>query len=84
MGDRPAAAIAGLTPDQRFFYGYARVWRTKYRDEALKTRLLSDPHSPGHYRTNGVVTNLDAFHEAFGVKTGDKLFKRPEDRIRIW
>ncbi|HEY9897993.1 MAG TPA: M13 family metallopeptidase [Pantanalinema sp.] len=84
LGDRPAVQLDGLTPDQRFFYGYARVWRTKYRDEALKTRLLSDPHSPGQYRTNGVVTNLDAFHEAFGLKTGDKLFKRPEDRIRIW
>ncbi|MBO9540592.1 M13 family metallopeptidase [bacterium] len=84
LGDRPAASLDGLTPDQRFFYGYARVWRSKSRDEWLKTRLLSDPHSPEQFRTNGVVTNLDAFYDAFGLKMGDKLFKRPEDRIRIW
>jgi endothelin-converting enzyme/putative endopeptidase len=84
LGDGRATKLDGLTPDQRFFYGYARVWRSKSRDEALKMRLLSDPHSPEQYRTNGVVTNLDAYYEAFGVKTGDKLFQRPEDRVRIW
>ncbi|MNX87494.1 Neutral endopeptidase [compost metagenome] len=84
LGDRPAATLDGLTADQRFFYGYARVWRSKSREEWLKTRLLSDPHSPEQFRTNGVVTNLDAFYDAFGLKVGDKLFKRPEERIRIW
>ncbi|MOA67841.1 Neutral endopeptidase [compost metagenome] len=64
--------------------GYARVWRSKSRPEWLKMRLATDSHSPEQYRINGVLTNLDAFYEAFGVKPGDKLYKQPEDRVRIW
>jgi len=60
------------------------VWRSKIRDEALKQRLVSDPHSPGYYRVNGTIRNIDAWYEAFGVKEGDKLYVKPEDRVRIW
>lgn len=81
---RMAPVQQGWTGDQRFFLGYARIWRSKSRPEWLKTRLLSDPHSPEQYRTNGVVTNVDAFYDAFGLKPDDRLYKAPEDRVRIW
>ncbi len=72
------------TGDQRFFIGWAQIWRRKYREEEMVKRLLTDPHSPSHYRANGPVANLDIFYQAFGVKDGDKLFKKADDRIRIW
>jgi predicted metalloendopeptidase len=84
LGGRPAPVVGGLTGDQRFFLGYARNWRSKSRPEWLRTRLISDSHSPEQYRTNGVVTNLDAFHEAFRLRPGDGLYKAPADRVRIW
>ena len=79
-----APVIDGLTGDQRFFIGWARAWRGVYRDEALRQQLMTDSHSPGEYRTNGIVQHLDAFHEAFGTQPGDGLWRAPEDRIRIW
>jgi predicted metalloendopeptidase len=60
------------------------VWRGKSRDEDLRARLLSDPHSPNEFRTNGVVSNLPEYYAAFGVKPGDKLFRPPGDRVKIW
>lgn len=79
-----SGVVNGMSAPQRFFTGYARVWRSKSRPEWLKTRLLSDPHSPEQYRTNGVVTNLDTFHDAYELKPTDKLYRAPGDRIRIW
>ncbi len=79
-----APVIGGFTGDQRFFLGWAQVWRTKYRDQALRQQLLTDPHSPGMYRTNGVLVNLPAFYEAFNVKPGDRMYVAPEKRVRIW
>lgn len=84
LNGTPAPVIDGLTPDQRFFFGWSQVWRRKYRDEELSRRLITDPHSPSLYRANGPVSNMDAFHQAFGVKPGDKLFKPKEERIQIW
>jgi predicted metalloendopeptidase len=84
LGGREAPVIDGLTGDQRFFMGWARAWRGKYREEALRQQLMTDSHSPGEYRTNGIVQHLDAFHEAFGTQPGDELWRAPEDRIRIW
>ena len=84
LGGKPAPVIDGLTGEQRFFMGYAQIWRRKYRDAELVRRLVTDPHSPSHFRGNGPVTNLDAFYEAFNVKPGDKLFKPKEERIQIW
>jgi len=79
-----APVIDGLTGDQRFFLAWAQVWRGKYRDDALRERLETDPHSPAYYRINGVVRNLDAWYEAFGVKPGDAMYLPPEERVRIW
>ena len=76
--------IDGLTGDERFFLGMAQVWRSKYRDEAIELRVKSDPHSPSYYRVNGVVPNVDAFYETFGVREGDGHYLASEDRVRIW
>jgi putative endopeptidase len=84
LGKRAAPLLEGLTGEQRFFLGYAQVWRTLYRDESLRNILLTDPHSPGQYRVNGVVRNVDAWYEAFGVKPADALYLPPAERVRIW
>lgn len=84
LGGAPAPVIDGVTGDQRFFYGWAQVWRTVYRDQALRNQVLTDPHSPGMYRVNGVVRNIDAWYAAFDVKPGDALYLPPEQRVRIW
>ena len=76
--------IDGLTGDQRFFASYAQIWRTKIRDEALIQRLATDPHSPGEFRANQILKNIDAFYGAFDVKPGDGMWLDPEDRVRIW
>jgi putative endopeptidase len=84
LGGKAAPVIDGLTGDQRFFMGFAQIWRTKAREEEMKVRLATDPHSPPEFRTNGTVRNVAAFYEAFGVKEGDKLFLPPEERVKIW
>jgi len=81
---KPAPVIDGYTGEQRFFIGWAQGWARKYRDDELRRRLLTDPHSPSEYRTNNVVSNLPEFHAAFGVQPGDKMYKAPADRVRIW
>jgi predicted metalloendopeptidase len=84
LAGKPAPEIDGFTADQRFFMGWAQVWRRKYRDENLLSRLKSDPHSPSEYRCNGVVINVPAFYTAFDVKEGDKMYLAPEKRVKIW
>lgn len=81
---KPAPVIDGLTGDQRVFLGWAQVWRGKYRDDRMRQQLVSDPHSPPKYRVQVPVKNIDAFYEAFGVKPGDGMYVKPEDRVRIW
>ncbi len=76
--------IDGLTPEQRFFISWATIWRTKMRDDALRTRIKTDPHSPGMYRAYVPLQNIDAFYEAFNIKEGDPMFVPKEDRVRIW
>src|SRR5256714_2472712 len=76
--------IGGFTGDQRFFLGFAQIWRTKFREEALRQQLLSNPHSPGMYRAYVPLTNNDVFMRAFDVKPGDKMYRAPEDRVKIW
>lgn len=83
LGGKPAPVIGGLTGDQRFYLGWAQVWRSKYREQALRQQLLSDPHSPGKQRV-AVVRNLDPWYAAFGVKPGQSLYLAPADRVRIW
>ena len=84
LGDQVAPVLDGLTGDQRFFYGFAQVWRGKTRDNQELKLLASDPHSPARFRAIGATMNSDGFAEAFAVKPGDKMYKSPEDRIRIW
>ncbi|OHX11819.1 peptidase M13 [Chromobacterium amazonense] len=84
LAGKAAPVIDGMSGDQRFFYGFAQVWRGKMRDEALLQRLVSDPHSPEAFRAIGATSNSDAFQRAFAVKPGDKMYKPEEERIRIW
>ena len=79
-----APVIDGWTGDQRFFLGFAQVWRSKARDEETKRRLTVDPHSPPKFRANGAVVNVEAFYEAFDVTEGDGMYLPPEDRVKIW
>lgn len=76
--------IDGFTPEQRFFMSWATVWRTKQREESLRTQIKTDPHSPGMYRATEPLKNIDAFYEAFDIKEGDPMYVAPENRVRIW
>lgn len=76
--------IDGFTPDQRFFLSWAQVWRGNILPETAAQLIKTDPHSPGPYRTIGAPVNMDAWYNAFDVKPEDKLYKKPEDRIRLW
>jgi len=84
LGGKPAPVIDGMTGEQRFYGGWAQVWRAKMRDEAMIVQLKTDTHSPGQYRANGTVQNQPGFYEAFGVKEGDKMYVAPEKRVIIW
>ncbi|WP_343328334.1 M13 family metallopeptidase [Polaribacter staleyi] len=80
---RPAD-IDGYTPEQRFFLSWGTIWRTKMRDEALKNLIMTNTHSPGMYRAYMPLKNVDAFYKAFDVKEGDKMYLKPEERVKIW
>ncbi len=76
--------IDGYTPEQRFFLSWGTIWRTKMRDEALKNLIMTNTHAPGMYRAYMPLKNVDAFYDAFDVQEGDKMYLKPEDRVRIW
>ncbi|MDV7698197.1 M13 family metallopeptidase [Chryseobacterium soli] len=76
--------ISGFTQDQRFFLSWATVWRTLSSEKYMVNQVKTDPHSPGYFRSFGPLINVDAFYKAFDVKAGDKLYKKPEERIKIW
>ncbi len=76
--------IDGFTPEQRFFMSWATVWRTKVREDALRTQIKTDPHSPGAIRAIQPLLNVNAFYDAFNIKEGDKMYLKPEDRVSIW
>lgn len=84
LGGKPAPVIDGTTGVQRVFFGWAQVWRSKMRDEALRKQIHTDPHSPAIARVNGVVRNIDAWYQAFNIQPGDKLYVAPEGRVKIW
>jgi putative endopeptidase len=84
LGGARAPVISGFTGEQRFFIGWASVWRDKTRNEELIKRLASDPHPPDNFRANGTAINLDAFQQTFTVKPGDKMYLSPDKRIAIW
>lgn len=81
---KEAPMIDGLTGQQRFFLGWGQIWRRLYRDDALKQRLVVDPHSPSRYRCNGILSNMDAFYEAFEIPENSKMYIAPDERVRIW
>jgi putative endopeptidase len=83
LGGTEPPVIEGTTGDQRFYFGWAQVWRRNYREPNLRQRLLTDPHSPSEQRT-AIVRNLDPWYPAFNVQSGQKLYLAPADRVRIW
>lgn len=83
LGGQPAPTIDGTTGDQRFYLGWAQVWRRNYREANLRNRLLTDPHSPSEQRVF-VVRNFDSWYNAYNVQAGQKLYLAPEQRVRVW
>ncbi|MRW85112.1 M13 family peptidase [Pseudoduganella sp. FT26W] len=81
---KKAPVIDGLTGDQRFYMGFAQVWRLKMREAAQIQQIKTDPHSPGQFRANGPMRNQPGFYDAFGVKPGDKMYLAPKDRVIMW
>ena len=84
LGGKPAPVLDGFTGDQRVFLGWCQVWRSVIREAALRQQVTADVHSPAEYRCNGVVRNIDEWYTAFDVKPGDKMYLKPEERVRIW
>lgn len=84
LNGKEAPVMDGLSGDQRFFVGWSQVWRRNYRDEELGRRLLTDPHSPSHYRAMGTPRNVEGFYKAFDLKPTDKMYLSEEDRVKIW
>jgi predicted metalloendopeptidase len=81
---KKAPVIDGLSGDQRFYMGFAQVWRMKMREAAQIQQIKTDPHSPGQFRANGPMRNQPGFYDAFGVKPGDKMYLPPKDRVIMW
>ena len=84
LGGKQAPTIDGFSGDARVFLGWCQVWRSIIREPALRQQVTADVHSPAEYRCNGVVRNIDEWYSAFDVKPGDKMYLKPEDRVRIW
>ncbi|MBB1270819.1 M13 family metallopeptidase [Shewanella sp. SR44-3] len=84
LNGKEAPVIDGLTGDQRFFMGFTQIWRVKMKEEAMRNRVATDPHSPGHFRALGALSNMPEFYEAYGLKEGDKMYLAPEKRVKIW
>ena len=76
--------IDGFTPEQRFFLSWTQMWRTKYRDDAMRLQVARGPHAPGNFRAIGPLVNQQTFFDAFGIKEGDLMWRKPEDRAKIW
>ena len=83
LGGKEAPTVQGLTGDQQFFLSFAQSWRTKFREPALRQRIVIDSHAPAEYRAD-TVRNLDAWYDAFSVKPGQALYLAPADRVRVW
>ena len=84
LGGKAAPVIDGLTGDQRFFLAYAQVWREKQRDDALRSQVTTDPHSPGRFRVLGPLRNVQAWYDAFGITPDSPMYIPPEKRAHIW
>jgi putative endopeptidase len=83
LGGKKAPTLDGTSGEQRFFLGWAQVWRRNYRDQELSNRLVTDPHSPSEFRAS-TVRNIDAWYDAYQVRPGAKLFLAPDARVKIW
>lgn len=84
LNGQEAPVIDGLTGDQRFFMGFSQIWRVKMKEEAMRNRVATDPHSPGHFRALGALSNMPEFYTTYDVKEGDKMYLAPEKRVKIW
>jgi predicted metalloendopeptidase len=84
LGGKDGPVLDGFTGDQRFFIGWAQVWRTLFREQRLIEQIKVGPHSPGQYRGFGPLVNVPEFHTAFDIKPGDPMYKAPEERVKIW
>ncbi len=84
LNGRAAPVIDGMTASQRFYIGYAQSWLDKTRDDALIAQIKSNPHAPEKYRVNGVVAHMPSFYDTFEVKSDDKMYLKPEDRVTLW
>jgi putative endopeptidase len=84
LGGKTAPVLDGLTGDQRFFMSWAQGWRIKAREDAIREQTVSDPHSFDRFRATGPLQNVDGFYAAFGVKPGDKMYRAPDLRAKIW
>jgi endothelin-converting enzyme/putative endopeptidase len=84
LNGQEAPVIDGLTGDQRFFMGFSQIWRVKMKEEAMRNRVATDPHSPGHFRALGALSNMPEFYTTYDVKEGDKMYLAPESRVKIW
>jgi predicted metalloendopeptidase len=84
LGGVEAPVIDGYTGPQRFFLGYAQAWRSKWREGLMREIVLTDPHAPNEFRANGVVANMNEFYAAFGVREGDRLWRKDAERVKIW
>ena len=84
LNGKTAPIIDGLTGDQRFFIGYAQIWRSKIVEKSMRNRVATDSHSPGEFRALGSLSNMNEFYEAFDVNEGDAMYIAPEKRVKIW
>ncbi|WP_449361390.1 M13 family metallopeptidase, partial [Alishewanella longhuensis] len=84
LAGKEAPVLDGFTGEQRFFISWAQIWRTKFREEALRRQLSTGPHSPAHYRVIGVLPNIPEFYSAFDIKEGDAMYLPVEQRVKIW
>ena len=84
LNGKPAPVIDGYTGDQRYFLGFGQIWRSKSSEASIRRQVLSNPHSPSHWRVIGPTRNVDAWYDAFNVKRGDKYFLPPDQRVHLW
>ena len=84
LAGREPPVIDGFTGEQRFFIGFAQVWRGSMRDAELRLMIRTNPHSPGEFRTRVPVSNVDAFYDAFDVQPGQAMYRPPAERVEVW
>ncbi|MBY5920732.1 M13 family metallopeptidase [Ferrimonas balearica] len=84
LDGKDAPVIDGLSGDERFFIGFTQIWRAKYKEQALRNRVATDPHSPSQFRANGPLANMPEFYETYNVQPTDAMYIAPEDRVKIW